>query len=142
MNHCGITNGQYKSYSLVFKQTNRQIKITTNQQKHEQNMYQIFITYFLCHFRHTARSLNLMLKICVASSGISGRDRIVVSTSRCGRDNPGSNPGHGMPALLPLHNGPSYLFVVVVIKTRLARLTPFIFSNWPTFWMISSMYNA
>ena len=100
MNHCGITNGQYNSYSLVFKQTNRQIKITTNQQKHEQNMYQIFITYFLCHFRHTARSLNLMLKICVASSGISGRDRIVVSTSRCGRDNPGSNPGHGMPALL------------------------------------------
>ena len=26
---------------------------------------------------------------------ITGRDRIVVSTSRCGRDNPGSNPGHG-----------------------------------------------
>ena len=25
----------------------------------------------------------------------TGRDRIVVSTSRCGRDNPGSNPGHG-----------------------------------------------
>ena len=24
------------------------------------------------------------------------RDRIVVSTSRCGRDNPGSNPGHGI----------------------------------------------
>ena len=24
-----------------------------------------------------------------------GRDRIAVSTSRCGRDNPGSNPGHG-----------------------------------------------
>ena len=24
-----------------------------------------------------------------------GRDRIVVSTSRCGRENPGSNPGHG-----------------------------------------------
>ena len=23
------------------------------------------------------------------------RDRIVVSTSRCGRENPGSNPGHG-----------------------------------------------
>ena len=27
----------------------------------------------------------------------TGRDRIVVSTSRCGRDNPGSNPGHGSP---------------------------------------------
>ena len=24
-----------------------------------------------------------------------GRDRIVVSTLRCGRSNPGSNPGHG-----------------------------------------------
>ena len=29
------------------------------------------------------------------STGAIGRDRIVVSTSRCGRDNPGSNPGHG-----------------------------------------------
>ena len=28
-------------------------------------------------------------------SCLNGRDRIVVSTSRCGRDNPGSNPGHG-----------------------------------------------
>ena len=28
-------------------------------------------------------------------SWFDGRDRIVVSTSRCGRDNPGSNPGHG-----------------------------------------------
>ena len=43
------------------------------------------------------------LKNCRQSSGISGRDRIVVSTSRCGRDNPGSNPGHGMPALLPYY---------------------------------------
>ena len=29
------------------------------------------------------------------SSASHSRDRIVVSTSRCGRDNPGSNPGHG-----------------------------------------------
>ena len=29
------------------------------------------------------------------SSWRDGRDRIVVSTSRCGRENPGSNPGHG-----------------------------------------------
>ncbi len=28
-------------------------------------------------------------------SASHSRDRIVVSTSRCGRDNPGSNPGHG-----------------------------------------------
>ena len=25
-----------------------------------------------------------------------GRDRLVVRTLRCGRSNPGSNPGHGM----------------------------------------------
>ena len=33
------------------------------------------------------------LKAPVISSG--SRDRIVVSTLRCGRNNPGSNPGHG-----------------------------------------------
>ena len=27
--------------------------------------------------------------------GYKSRDRIVVSTLRCGRSNPGSNPGHG-----------------------------------------------
>ena len=32
---------------------------------------------------------------CQTISCLNGRDRIVVSTSRCGRDNPGSNPGHG-----------------------------------------------
>ena len=35
-------------------------------------------------------SLNSRMDSC-----LYGRDRIVVSTSRCGRDNPGSNPGHG-----------------------------------------------
>ena len=30
-----------------------------------------------------------------ASAGRVRRDRIVVSTLRCGRNNPGSNPGHG-----------------------------------------------
>lgn len=30
---------------------------------------------------------------CATTPG--GRDRIVVSTLRCGRNNPGSNPGHG-----------------------------------------------
>ena len=29
------------------------------------------------------------------SRASSSRDRIVVSTLRCGRSNPGSNPGHG-----------------------------------------------
>ena len=31
----------------------------------------------------------------LSASWRDGRDRIVVSTSRCGRENPGSNPGHG-----------------------------------------------
>ena len=29
------------------------------------------------------------------TAGEIGHDSIVVSTSRCGRENPGSNPGHG-----------------------------------------------
>ena len=38
----------------------------------------------MCHFGEACRRW------------FNGRDRIVVSTSRCGRDNPGSNPGHGI----------------------------------------------
>ena len=30
---------------------------------------------------------------------VDGHDRIVVSTLRCGRNNPGSNPGHGNPII-------------------------------------------
>ena len=36
-----------------------------------------------------------LLSWLMQNSWCNGRDRIVVSTSRCGRDNPGSNPGHG-----------------------------------------------
>ena len=39
-----------------------------------------------------------------------GRDRIVVSTSRCGRDNPGSNPGHGRDAVGLLHGIAAFIF--------------------------------
>ena len=34
-------------------------------------------------------------KFVVHVSSNGSRDRIVVSTLRCGRNNPGSNPGHG-----------------------------------------------
>ena len=34
----------------------------------------------------------------------TSRDRIVVSTLRCGRSNPGSNPGHGMLTLFEQEN--------------------------------------
>ncbi len=35
------------------------------------------------------------LKQTVPQLCLSGRDRLVVRTLRCGRSNPGSNPGHG-----------------------------------------------
>ena len=45
---------------------------------------------------HEFMLCNLMwFKFAQISTRALGRDRIVVSTSRCGRDNPGSNPGHG-----------------------------------------------
>ena len=42
-----------------------------------------------------------------------GRDRIVVSTSRCGRDNPGSNPGHGRDAVGLLHGIAAFIFFII-----------------------------
>ena len=33
---------------------------------------------------------------CVGTPRLDCRDRLVVRTLRCGRSNPGSNPGHGM----------------------------------------------
>ena len=42
----------------------------------------------------------------------ASRDRIVVSTLRCGRSNPGSNPGHGSAHFFvnmsPLYTGPHF----------------------------------
>ena len=53
-----------------------------------------------------------------------GRDRIVVSTSRCGRDNPGSNPGHGRDAVNLCYGIATFTFAnlhffsTVIISTR------------------------
>ena len=33
--------------------------------------------------------------VIMSKSDVSSRDRLVVRTLRCGRSNPGSNPGHG-----------------------------------------------
>ena len=40
----------------------------------------------------------------LVSVSCASRDRIVVSTLRCGRSNPGSNPGHGSQELFKLLN--------------------------------------
>ena len=43
----------------------------------------------------TVETYFLWINVVVAFNWRAGRDRIVVSTLRCGRNNPGSNPGHG-----------------------------------------------
>ena len=51
-------------------------------------------------------------KLAVHVSSSSSRDRIVVSTLRCGRNNPGSNPGHGtFPFFLTMQYYQFLLFV-------------------------------
>ena len=41
---------------------------------------------------------------------VYSRDSIVVSTSRCGRENPGSNPGHGR--VQALHGNAAKIFLL------------------------------
>ena len=55
-------------------------------------MYVRYMTLYDIPFIYSA-----LYKIMITSetSQLYSHDRIVVSTSRCGRDNPGSNPGHG-----------------------------------------------
>ena len=101
--------------------------VVENKHISKQKTYSLVFAHFVGIFHHCAKISIMMLQIVGIGSGISGRDRIVVSTSRCGRDNPGSNPGHGMPALLPLHNGPSYLFVVVVVQNKAGKADTFHF---------------
>ena len=50
----------------------------------------------------TNKPLSFCTQAAVAHGGepVVRRDRIVVSTLRCGRSNPGSNPGHGRTFLL------------------------------------------
>ena len=51
----------------------------------------------MCEVRNRLWS-EIVAEMVVIAQGVRwciGHDRIVVSTSRCGRDNPGSNPGHG-----------------------------------------------
>jgi hypothetical protein len=55
----------------------------------------------VCLFFKKVQDCNHLIRVdqegqaSTASIRVSSRDRIVVSTLRCGRSNPGSNPGHG-----------------------------------------------
>ena len=47
--------------------------------------------------KQNQQSLQFVLNISfLTSKPLASRDRLVVRTLRCGRSNPGSNPGHGM----------------------------------------------
>ena len=58
------------------------------------------------------------------------RDRIVVSTSRCGRDNPGSNPGHGRGCEVSIRLGQLFvcpLYLIEVHAIAYSVLVPKVF---------------
>ena len=57
------------------------------------------------------------------TTSICGRDRLVVRTLRCGRSNPGSNPGHGIFAIyfFPFKGHLSHPFEVPLIVYTLGK---------------------
>ena len=69
------------------------------------------------------------LKASVSSSGSS--DRIVVSTLHCGRNNPGSNPGHGTSSLL------CFIIIIIIIIFWSLFSFPFFFHIFPNALMSS-----
>ena len=50
------------------------------------------------------------LEVSEKAAPVSRRDRIVVSTLRCGRSNPGPNPGHGIANTMSRHKGSHFAF--------------------------------
>ena len=52
---------------------------------------------------------------------VARRDRIVVSTLRCGRSNPGPNPGHGIVNTMSWHKG-SFMALMAPIHTQMISL--------------------
>ena len=57
----------------------------------------------------------------------NSRDRIVVSTSRCGRDNPGSNPGHGRGCAVSIMATPAAFYFLLFLNS-IQTLILFIFN--------------
>ena len=65
-------------------------------------------------FRDLLQQWQLTISYTAVASWRLGRDRIVVSTSRCGRDNPGSNPGHGRAVCLSVTAMPAMSFNSII----------------------------
>ena len=62
----------------------------------------------------------------------TSRDRLAVRTLRCGRNNPGSNPGHGIfpPFLFSYFHSPSFFSTLVCYWYDLLILVSLI-KTWP-----------
>ena len=67
---------------------------------------------------------------------VLSRDRLVVRTLRCGRSNPGSNPGHGMDQNFLAEGKNSLKIKIFTFNTfRYPKLDPWTFAtvNWKNF---------
>ena len=88
-------------------------------------MHKVILFYFNGEIFVPKIVLFSQCKITFLLSFLNSRDRIVVSTLRCGRSNPGSNPGHGStlcwhgrgkPFSCDLHNYNAILSTCIVIE--------------------------
>ena len=68
-------------------------------------------TVFCCKTIQLVRSVSMLVTRSkrVHAARMVSRDRIVVSTLRCGRSNPGSNPGHGTIIMPIFYNKRNFL---------------------------------
>merc|ERR1712143_137233 len=75
------------------RQTDRQTDVITATPR------KLAVTYtqtFQCHMALITSVLVFVRRSLLPTKSSVSRDRLVVRTLRCGRSNPGSNPGHGM----------------------------------------------
>ena len=68
----------------------------------------------MLNFKQTAKPSNYK------PSPVNSRDRLVVRTLRCGRSNPGSNPGHGIQKQLFCGGNGDYMVQIHVSQNILS----------------------
>ena len=94
-----------------------------------------FIYYYFVHFEeHIDVQVSTCLMVNIFKSSDS-RDRLVVRTLRCGRSNPGSNPGHGN-VFLTLSRQRFFLLRNIIFLFYLSNIYPihYIFYFVPFNW--------
>ena len=95
------------SLSLLRLKQEKKIRVSTGKKKRLANCVSFESTILL----HELLSVSLH----------NSRDRIVISTLRCGRSNPGSNPGHGNARFL-------FTFFLQLLAEMFAFLNEFLIS--------------